>query len=290
MVGSSENSLRPLLVHEGLAVYTFGEGAPLLFMPYPHGVGVVGDPNFMALIRGLIKLGRRVITFDPPCSGRSTRPARLDMQEMLACAEEALTACGIMAPVDVFGHSQGGVAALAFAIEQPQRVRSLILANTASGGPCYFRAPGAIWNRSHPDYWRMGLPGLLYLLTRRHAPAMLMLNVIFRASWFDRSRFVPARITLHDWFRPASPRLAWNLMARRLHYGTRLEEVRAPTLVLAGHHDPQMPPACAEELVRGIPNARLVIFEKSGHYPFLEEPDLFWAAVEEFMSKQRSQA
>ena len=119
MVGSSENSLRPLLVDEGLTVYTFGEGAPLLFMPYPHGVGVVGDSNFMALIHGLIRLGRRVITFDPPCSGRSTRPARLDMQEMLACAEEVLTACGIMAPVDVFGHSQGGVAALAFAIEQP---------------------------------------------------------------------------------------------------------------------------------------------------------------------------
>jgi proline iminopeptidase len=51
-----------------------------------------------------------------------------------------------------------------------------------------------------------------------------------------------------------------------------------------------VPPTCAEELARGISDARLVILEKSEHYPFIEEPEAFWAAVERFLSKQRQQA
>ena len=187
------------------------------FEPFLHSFG----PLF------LLRLSREHL--EPPCSGRSTRPASLDMQEMLASAEEALAACGVDGAVDVFGRSQGGIAALAFVIERPEQVRHLILANTASGEPCYLRAPGAIWKRSHPNYWRMGLPGPLYLLTRRRAPAMLMLSVIFRASWFDRTWFVPTRIGLRDWFRPASPRLEWKLMARHLDYGARLAQVRSDT-------------------------------------------------------------
>ena len=54
--------------------------------------------------------------------------------------------------------------------------------------------------------------------------------------------------------------------------------VRVPS-IHAGGHDPQMPPSCSEVLAEGIPDAQLIVFEKSGHYPFTEEPKEFWAAV-----------
>ena len=117
----------------GLAVFAVGSGLPLLLMPYPHAVSVVGNPTMDLLLDRLASLGRRVVTFDPPSSGRSTRPMHLGMPEMLDCAEEALAALGSSGPVDVFGHSQGGVAALAFALERPERVRRLVLADTSSG-------------------------------------------------------------------------------------------------------------------------------------------------------------
>jgi pimeloyl-ACP methyl ester carboxylesterase len=41
------------------------------------------------------------------------------MQEMFGCAEEALEVCGVRGPVDMVGHSQGGFAALALAVERP---------------------------------------------------------------------------------------------------------------------------------------------------------------------------
>jgi pimeloyl-ACP methyl ester carboxylesterase len=249
-------------------------------MPYPHAATVAGGRTLVELVEGLETLGRRVVTFDPPGSGRSTRTMRLDMGEMLGCAEEALAVCGLGGePVDVMGHSQGGFAALAFAIESPERVRRLVLVGAGAGGPSWMRAQGAIWYRSHPDYWRFGLISSLYFLSRRLAAQKMMFNLIFRDSYVDQKGFVADPVSPIDWLRPAHPRTRWALVARRLDYGPRLGEVRAPTLVLVGRHDPQMPPSCSEELAEGIPDARLVVFEKSGHYPFTEEPKEFWAAV-----------
>lgn len=55
-------------------------------------------------------------------------------------------------------------------------------------------------------------------------------------------------------------------------------------LVVCGQHDPQYPPACSEELAAGIRHAALVSFERSGHFPFIEEPEAFWATVDAFLT------
>jgi proline iminopeptidase len=273
------------LVTRGLAVYTMGSGHPLLLMPYPHAVNVVGDPTVDQLTEQLANLGREVVTFDPPGSGQSTRPMNLGMTELVRCAEEALATVGVRGRVEVFGHSQGGVAALAFALQRPSRVRSLVLCGTAASGQSYINAPGAIWNHSHPDYWRMGVWGLLYRLTGRRAPALHMLNVITQASWVNQAFFNKRSVELRDWLRPAPRRLAWGLLARRLDYRSRLYGLRVPTLVLVGLQDPQMPLACAEELAHGIPGAHLRVFAHSGHYPFVEERIAFWDVMARFLGR-----
>jgi pimeloyl-ACP methyl ester carboxylesterase len=272
----------PYARSNGLAIYRFGKGEPMLFMPYPHAVSVVGDPLPTTLIEGLEQANREVITFGPPGADRSTRRARLDLMEMLDSAEEALERCRVKGPVDVVGHSQGAFVALTFAIERPQRVPRLILIGAGAGGPSWMRAPDALWNWCHPAFWRFGLWGLVYQLTRKLAAEKRMFNVVSQASWVERSRAPQQHVSLLDWFRSAHPRTQWGQIGR-LDYRPRLFEVRVPTLLLTGHYDPQMPPACAQELAAGIPNARLVLFERSGHYPFLEEPEAFWAAVRAFL-------
>jgi non-heme chloroperoxidase len=44
-----------------------------------------------------------------------------------------------------------------------------------------------------------------------------------------------------------------------------------------------VPVQVGEYLQKILPDARLVIFEKSGHCPFLEEPDLFNTVVDQFI-------
>lgn len=126
----------------------------------------------------------------------------------------------------------------------------------------------------------------MYQLTRRLAAQKLMSNVVSQASWVERSRAQQQHIFLRDWLRSVQPCLQWDQVSRHLDYRLRLGEVHAPTLLLTGRHDPQTPPACAQELAAGIPTARLVFFERSGHYPFLEEPDAFWAAIRAFLLEE----
>lgn len=276
----------PYQIHAGLAVYAFGQGEPVLFMPGPHRLEKPGDRMADALIQGLTRLGRRVVTYDPPGAGRSTRPAHLGMAEMHDCADEALAVVGVAGAVDVLGHSMGGLAALAYAVERPARVKRLTLVGTGAGGPAYVNVPGALWERHHPAYGRMAALSLLHLLWPRRAPEKLLMNLVQRQSFHDPRWTQPLPVHPADWLRPRQARTDWHSVARRLDYAPRLATVQAPTLVLCGRYDPQYPLSASRQLAERIPHARLVLFERSGHYPFIEEAAAFWQAVREFLSRE----
>ena len=273
----------PYLVHDGLAVYRVGDGLPVLLMPAPHRYQIPGDGSAGSLIAGLTALGRQVISFDPPASGRSSRPMRLSMSEMHDCADEALAACGISGPVDAIGHSMAGLTLLAYAIERPRHVRRLVLIGTGTGGRAYMSAPGALWNRTHPHFGRMASLAILQMLWRRRAPEVLLNDLILRESFVDKRFAEPTPLSVCDWFRPRRGHTEWHDIAGRLDYGPRLREIDAPTLILCGRHDPQYAPACSEELATGIRGSQLAWFEHSGHFPFIEEPEALWSRVAAFL-------
>jgi proline iminopeptidase len=52
----------------------------------------------------------------------------------------------------------------------------------------------------------------------------------------------------------------------------RLNEIKIPTLVMAGRYDFQFPPEHQEELASGITNSRLVIIDRAGHNVQDEQP------------------
>jgi pimeloyl-ACP methyl ester carboxylesterase len=252
-------------------------------MPGPHRFQRPGLRSADALIAGLTGLGRSVITFDPPGSGRSTRPARLGMDEMLQCTDEALRFAGVTEAIDAVGHSMGGLALLAYALERPGRVRRLVLIGTGTGGRAYLESPGALWRRGHPGFGALAFLGTLHLAARRRATELLLNNFIERQSFVDRRLARPRPVAISDWIRAAAGRADWHHLARRLDYSARLGEIDAPALVLCGRHDPQYPPAASEQLAAGVPGATSLYFERSGHYPFIEEPDAFWTTVGAFL-------
>ena len=61
-----------------------------------------------------------------------------------------------------------------------------------------------------------------------------------------------------------------------------LENVPLPTLVCAGAHSQVFPNEALRFLAARIPKADLVVFEDSGHCPFIEEHDRFNQVVREF--------
>ena len=71
---------------------------------------------------------------------------------------------------------------------------------------------------------------------------------------------------------------------QQLHLAQPHDLVRLPVLVITGRYDMNVAPVIAWKIHKAIPGSRLVIFERSSHLPFLEEPERFKREVEDFLS------
>lgn len=63
-----------------------------------------------------------------------------------------------------------------------------------------------------------------------------------------------------------------------------IQKINVPTLVIVGRHDFITNVAMAEEMVKNIPDAKLEIFEDSGHFAVVEEPDKFNRVIRQFVN------
>jgi len=64
-----------------------------------------------------------------------------------------------------------------------------------------------------------------------------------------------------------------------------IEKITVPTLVIVGRHDFITNVAMAEEMVKHIPNAKLEVFEESGHFALVEESEKFYRVVKQFVDE-----
>jgi proline iminopeptidase len=88
-------------------------------------------------------------------------------------------------------------------------------------------------------------------------------------------------------YAPAMLRLFANQAYGGFDAEAGLSSIRQPVLVLAGRHDRTCSVEAAETIARGVPKSELVIFERSGHLPFVEEQELYIEAVRNFSTAIR---
>jgi proline iminopeptidase len=70
-----------------------------------------------------------------------------------------------------------------------------------------------------------------------------------------------------------------------VEYAGQLGSIKVPTLITVGDHD-ECDPSLAKAMHSLIPGSELVILPDSGHMAFVDQPELFSAAVEKFLSGQ----
>jgi len=109
--------------------------------------------------------------------------------------------------------------------------------------------------------------------------------------WFPVSAADPeaAPALLEDAFRNAELDWAYAAYANKetpvFDARDKLPMITARSLVIAGTHD-TLPVAKAEELNAGLADSELLIFESSGHFAPLEEPERFKSAVFGFLAAE----
>lgn len=64
----------------------------------------------------------------------------------------------------------------------------------------------------------------------------------------------------------------------------QLHEITAPTLVLTGRFDRNVPLAWSQQVAGALPNAHLAVFEHSAHFPDIEESFLYARTVLNFLA------
>ena len=75
-----------------------------------------------------------------------------------------------------------------------------------------------------------------------------------------------------------------NVDLGRFDLNPELLKFRLPALVITGRYDINVAPSVAYRIHKAIPGSRFVVFERSGHLPFFEEPREFVSRLDAFLS------
>lgn len=84
--------------------------------------------------------------------------------------------------------------------------------------------------------------------------------------------------------REAAARLTWRPFMHNPSLRRWLHRISAPTLVLWGESDRIVRPEYGRTFQQAIPGAQFQLIPAAGHYPYLEQPEAFAAAVTAFLS------
>jgi proline iminopeptidase len=264
----------------GLFYVSVGEGLPCLVM---HG-GLGVDHSY--LHPWLDPLGDmlHLIYYDHRRNGRSGRAPKETMTHaQLAADADALRSHLGFDRVAILGHSYGGFIDLEYALRYPAQVSHLILMDTAPA----FNYDAEIRENA-----------------LRQGATEEMLAALGAAPATDDELRRKLQLIAPLYFQQFDAGLANRLFEKMVFSASggaregelsaynvvpRLGEIRAPTLILVGRDDFICPLSQAHIMYQGIPDSELVVFEHSGHFPYLEESDAFFSAVRRFLSRYPTQ-
>lgn len=237
----------------------------------------------------------RVITMDLPGHGLTGRiPSdQYTRESMVAFVAEVLRSLD----VDSFalvGHSMGGGVALAYTLEFPDQVESLILVGS-EGVPSDegYDADELFVSKEPREETQadVSLTMTERALTRLSSPWLVRqtLKAMVANNELVTEEFVESFGTV---LRHEGNRHAFALMFKqfpasinmKVDLKPRLQEISAPTLILIGGDDSLVPVSVGKAFDEGIPSSELVIYDGVGHLIMQEAPERSVGDVTRFLS------
>jgi len=260
-----------------------GSGPTLLFV---HGLGAA----WQSWLENIPHFARdhRVIAMDLPGFGWSEMPSQEISIEYYARFLCALADELEVESAAVVGNSMGGFISAEMAIRNPDRVQRLSLVSAAIFWQEYRRAkPLVSVARLTDAYVGRALArstNTVALRPRLREAALVSAGIRYPhllprelASELVRS----ARRTRG--FLPALEALA------AFPLREELPKISCPSLIVWGAHDTLVGVRDAEKIEQAIPDARRVMFERTGHVPMLERPARFNRVLREFLDEEPEQ-
>ncbi|HEY1809651.1 MAG TPA: alpha/beta hydrolase [Acidobacteriaceae bacterium] len=224
--------------------YAGGTGGPVVLV---HGLGGRAE-DWARLMPQLVHDHHRVYALDLPGYGRSDWPANATYSiREESDAVEAFIDNRHLERTDLGGWSMGGWIAMRVALDQPQRIRRLMLFDSA-GTRFSLNWDPSIFEPDTPQKLEK-MDDLLMPNGAPHIPGFIQ-HAIFRF------------VKKHGW---VVHRNLDSLLTGSALLDGKLGALKMPTLIVWGKEDHLIPVSVGEEIHRDIPQSELEIFEGCGH-------------------------
>ncbi|WP_433531381.1 alpha/beta fold hydrolase [Micromonospora sp. CA-263727] len=226
----------------------------------------------------------RVIVFDARGSGASEGHPPFT-HEQWAADVDGLRAWAGVDRIIMAGGSYGGFIAMEYALRYPDRVAGLVLRDTAADNANQELALRNALASSRVEIDRAKLDRIMSGTVRDDADLKDCWAEILPLYDHDLD-WAKVRQRVEDTpYRYATHNFAFAVNQPNYDIKPLLPRIGCPTLVTVGRHDWITPVACSETIASLVPDARLVVFEHSGHSPQVEEAERFQAVVRAFLAE-----
>jgi L-proline amide hydrolase len=258
-----------------------------------HG-GPGAAHDYTEPIADLARFGRGCVLYDQIGCGQSTHlpeaPAdfwtvQLFKEELAGLARQL----GVADRYAVVGQSWGGMLALEHALDHPQGLRAIVVADSPASIPLWVEEANRL---------RRELPQDVQDTLTRHEDDGTTDSPEYEAAvrvYYDRHL---CRIPWPDYVERSFAQIAEDPTVYHTMNGPsefhcigslktwditdRLHEISTPTLLVSGRHD-EATPHIVGQIHSRVPGARWELFEESSHLPHVEEPEAFLEKVEAFL-------
>jgi L-proline amide hydrolase len=266
--------------------------APLVIL---HG-GPGAAHDYLESVADLASIaGRPCVLYDQIGCGRSQHlpDAPADFWTVALFTREltaVLAELGIDARYHVLGQSWGGMLAMEHAVEHPEGLLSLILANSPASIDLWVNEANRLRGLLAPE---------VQDTLARHEQATTTDSPEYQQAVMKFYERHLCRIPFPDGLQRSFAQLAEDPTVYHTMNGPsefhvigslrdwditpRLDEIAVPVLVISGEHD-EATPDVIRPLVESLRDARWELFEDASHSPHLEQPQRFLDLVEAFLA------
>lgn len=275
---------------------SFGEGDPLFFIAGGPGGTHVGLRSFDTLSTKF-----KLVYYDGFGRGKSDTAKEVKEYSLDRDIEdlEGLRKAMKLDKINVLGHSYGGLVAQGYAIKYPQNTKHLILANSFHSYEMWQKNDD---NSNHeiktnyPEVWEA-------LMKIREEGAVSSdenhQEIYGRVPYGFLYAYNPARFESRGKRKPYpnsfNSKLYYQMVGRdgdfivgsdigTFDFRKQLKDLTMPILVIGGRYDRVAVPEMMIKYKKYCPQAKYVMFEKSGHNPQVEEPEKEFPIIIDFLS------
>ena len=240
-----------------------GKG-PVVVWLHGSGSGACGHSNFKGNYPWLAEHGYRNIVIDHIGYGYSDKPDNIEypIELFVECVKQTLDHIGV-SQYTLIGNSLGGAVALRFVVDHPKNVEKLVV-----------MAPGGIENQ--PDYFLMPAMATMKEVFMSATPVTEeRLRYFFEEAMVVDKRFIDDQLVRErfELMKLQNPQVIKTMKVPNM--AERLGEIKCPALGFWGMNEKLMPETGILKLAKGVPNMRMILVPKAGHWVMIEHRELF---------------